>query len=81
MNVSANVNVNIDQAQSITPSPKNGNVNLKADSTNKNKVVTVDVPIIRKPPQMARDSSTTTVKQDNSDSVNSNELLLTSIEK
>lgn len=81
MNVSANVNVNIDQAQSITPSPKNGNVNLKADSTNKNKVVTVDVPIIRKPPQTVRDSSTTTAKQDNPDSVNSKELMLTSIEK
>ena len=81
MNVSANVNVNIDQAQSITPSPKNGNVNLKSDSTNKNKVVTVDVPIIRKPPQTARDSSTTTAKQDNPDSVNSKELMLTNIEK
>ena len=81
MNVSANVNVNIDQAQSITPSPKNGNVNLKADSTNKNKVVTVDVPIIRKPPQTVRDSSTTTAKQDNPDSVNSKELMLTNIEK
>ena len=81
MNVSANVNVNIDQAQSITPSPKNGNVNLKSDSTNKNKVVTVDVPIIRKPPQTIRDSSTTTAKHDNPDSVNSKELMLTNIEK
>lgn len=83
MNVSANVNVNmnIDQSQSITPSPKNGDVNLKSNSTNKNKVVTVDVPIIRKPPQMARDSSTTTAKQDNPDSVNSKELMLTNIEK
>ena len=55
--------------------------NLKADSTNKNKVVTVDVPIIRKPAQTARDSSTTTAKQDNPDSVNSKELMLTNIEK
>jgi len=55
--------------------------NLKADSTTKNRIVTVDVPIIRKPPQTARDSSTTTAKQSDPDSVNSSELLLTSIEK
>tara|TARA_B100000427_G_scaffold324121_1_gene328707 strand:- start:4448 stop:5548 length:1101 start_codon:yes stop_codon:yes gene_type:complete len=65
----------------ITSSPKNTNINLKSDSTNKNKVVTVDVPIIRKPPQTIRDSSTTTAKQDNPDSVNSKELMLTNIEK
>jgi len=61
--------------------PKNSNTNLKVDSSNKNKVVTVDVPIVRSAPKLQRDSMTTTVNQSNPDSVNSNELLLTSIEK
>ena len=55
--------------------------NLKVDRINKNKVVTVNVPVTPKSTQTGGSSGTTTVKQDNSDSVNSNELLLTSIEK
>ncbi len=67
--------------KSIISNPTNGNVNLKVDSKNKNKVVTVDIPVTPKLPQTGGGSGTTTVKQDNSDSVNSNELLLISIEK
>ena len=69
--------------KSITSNPKNGNVNLKVDSKNKNKVVTVDIPYTSPKNRGGQGggSRTTTVKQDNSDSVNSNELLLTSIEK
>lgn len=69
--------------KSITSNPKNGNVNLKVDSKNKNKVVTVDIPYTSPKNRGGQGggSRTTTVKQDNSDSVNSNELLLISIEK
>ena len=56
-------------------------LNYKCAVSNKNKVVTVDVPIVRSAPKLQRDSMTTTVNQSNPDSVNSNELLLTSIEK
>ena len=59
----------------------NGMHLFKVDRINKDKVVTVNVPVTPKSPQTGGSSGTTTVKQDNSDSVNSNELLLTSIEK
>tara|TARA_B100001109_G_scaffold86813_1_gene70793 strand:- start:1136 stop:2233 length:1098 start_codon:yes stop_codon:yes gene_type:complete len=66
--------------KSITPNPKNGNVNLKVDSSTKTKVVTVDVPVETKPPQL-QGGSVTPIEQNNSDSVNSSELLLNSIDK
>jgi len=72
------------QSQSIAPSPKNGNANLKADSTTKNRVVTFDVPYTapkNRGGQGGNSSSSVPVNQSNPDSVNSNELLLTSIEK
>ena len=65
---------------SITSSPKNTNINLKADSSTKNKVVTVDMPVESTPPQ-PQGGSDTIIKEDNSDSVNSTELMLNSIEK
>ena len=65
---------------SITSSPKNTNINLKADSSTKNKVVTVDMPVESTPPQ-PQGGSGTPIEQDNSDSVNSTELMLNSIEK
>ena len=72
------------QSQSIAPNPKNGNVNLKADSTTKNRIVAVDVPYTapkNRGGQGGNSSSSITTKQSDPDSVNSSELLLTSIEK
>ena len=72
------------QSQSIAPNPKNGNVNLKADSTTKNRIVAVDVPYTapkNRGGQGGNSSSSIITKQSDPDSVNSSELLLTSIEK
>jgi len=72
------------QSQSIAPSPKNGNANLKADSTTKNRIVAIDVPYTapkNRGGQGGNSSSSITTKQSDPDSVNSSELLLTSIEK
>ena len=72
------------QSQSIAPNPKNGNVNLKADSTTKNRIVAVDVPYTapkNRGGQGGNSSSSIITKQSDSDSVNSSELMLNSIEK
>ena len=65
---------------SITSSPKNTNINLKADGSTKDKVITVDIPI-NSPSTTQSGGSLVMPKQNNPDSVNSKELMLTSMEK